>query len=48
MRCGLAADEMGQFESAIWEWRFNFNYHWGEHAVDALRALQRACAVLGV
>jgi hypothetical protein len=29
--------------AAIWEWRFHFDAHWGEHAVDALRALHRAC-----
>jgi hypothetical protein len=31
-------------EAAIWEWRFHFEAHWGDHAVDALRALHRACA----
>jgi hypothetical protein len=29
--------------SAIWEWRFHFDVHWGDHAIDALRALHRAC-----
>ncbi len=29
--------------AAIWEWRFHFDVHWGAHAVDALRALHRAC-----
>ncbi len=29
--------------AAIWEWRFHFDSHWGDHAVDALRALHRAC-----
>ncbi|HEY4179503.1 MAG TPA: DUF5063 domain-containing protein [Kofleriaceae bacterium] len=28
---------------AIWEWRFHFETHWGDHAIDALRALHRAC-----
>lgn len=28
--------------AAIWEWRFGFDAHWGNHAVNALRALQRA------
>ena len=28
--------------AAIWEWRFSFETHWGDHAVDAIRALQRA------
>jgi aryl-alcohol dehydrogenase-like predicted oxidoreductase len=26
--------------AAVWEWRFHFDVHWGDHAVDALRALQ--------
>jgi hypothetical protein len=30
-------------EAAIWEWRFHFEWHWGDHAIDALRALHRAC-----
>lgn len=29
--------------AAIWEWRFHFDHHWGDHAIDALRALHRAC-----
>lgn len=29
--------------SAIWQWRFYFEVHWGDHAIDALRALHRAC-----
>lgn len=29
--------------AAIWEWRFHFEIHWGDHAIDALRALHRAC-----
>ena len=29
--------------AAIWEWRFAFDTHWGDHAIDALRALHRAC-----
>ncbi len=30
-------------EAAIWEWRFHLDVHWGDHAVDAIRALHRAC-----
>ncbi len=30
--------------AAIWEWRFHFDTHWGDHAIDALRALHRACS----
>lgn len=29
--------------AAIWEWKFGLDSHWGDHAVDALRALHRAC-----
>lgn len=32
----------------IWEWRFHFDVHWGDHAIDALRALHRACREAGV
>ena len=32
----------GALPSAIWHWRFNFGVHWGDHAIDALRALHRA------
>ena len=28
---------------AVWEWRFAFETHWGDHTIDALRALHRAC-----
>jgi hypothetical protein len=28
--------------AAAWEWRFHLQHHWGNHAVDALRVLQRA------
>ncbi|MEW5847984.1 MAG: DUF5063 domain-containing protein [Myxococcota bacterium] len=28
--------------NAVWHWRFTLATHWGDHAVDALRALQRA------
>ena len=43
LRRGLMAYEAGQIGAAVWEWRFDFDHHWGDHAVDALRALQRAC-----
>lgn len=29
--------------AALWEWRFHRDIHWGDHAIDALRALHRAC-----
>ena len=40
---GLLAFDTGNEEGAGWEWRFHFDHHWGDHAVDALRVLQRAC-----
>jgi hypothetical protein len=40
---GLAAYEAGRIDEAIWVWRFYFEVHWADHAVDALRALHRAC-----
>jgi len=44
VRRGLALWDMGiPRTAALWEWRFHFDQHWGDHAVDALRALHRAC-----
>lgn len=40
---GLSLYDSGQVDAAVWEWKFHFDHHWGYHAVDALRALQRAC-----
>ena len=38
---GLALQEAGETEPSrvIWEWRFSFDIHWGEHALSALRSL---------
>lgn len=44
VRRGLWFWEKGEMADAVWEWRFSFESHWGNHAVDALRALHRACA----
>jgi hypothetical protein len=44
VRRGLALwDSRAPRAAAIWEWLFHFDVHWGDHAVDALRALHRAC-----
>ncbi len=43
LRRGLSAYDQGREASAVWHWRFHFEIHWGDHAVDALRALLRAC-----
>jgi len=38
---GLALHESGQSVpgKVIWEWRFSFEIHWGEHALGALRTI---------
>mgnify|MGYP001812118837 CR=1 FL=1 len=38
---GLEHYRLGRVEEAVWTWRFQREIHWGNHAVDALRALQR-------
>jgi hypothetical protein len=43
VRRGLALWESRRDADAVWEWKFHFDAHWGAHAVDALRALHRAC-----
>ncbi|MFK7992281.1 MAG: DUF5063 domain-containing protein [Sandaracinaceae bacterium] len=43
LRRGLVAFDKGRHQKALWDWRFHFDHHWGDHAVDALRALHRAC-----
>jgi hypothetical protein len=35
--------DAGHRIDAVWHWRFLFDAHWGDHAIDALRALHRAC-----
>jgi hypothetical protein len=32
----------GAVEDVIWSWRFNFQTHWGRHALGALQALNDA------
>ncbi|HVH47991.1 MAG TPA: DUF5063 domain-containing protein [Labilithrix sp.] len=44
VRKGMWFWEKNEWADAVWEWRFSFDSHWGDHAVDALRALHRACA----
>ena len=39
LKRGLVAYDAGQVGAAVWEWRFHFDHHWGDHAVDALRYL---------
>ncbi|WP_121614267.1 DUF5063 domain-containing protein [Mesobacillus foraminis] len=39
---GIFLYEKDRYAEAIWEWKFNFEIHWGHHAVDAIRALHSA------
>lgn len=36
---GLNAYEAGRINDALWQWSFNLQCHWGEHATGAIRAL---------
>lgn len=36
---GLILFDEGRVEEAIWEWRFNFEIHWGGHLTGAQRAI---------
>lgn len=36
---GLVLYSCGHFDAAAWEWKENFRYHWGHHAVGAIYAL---------
>ena len=39
LKKGLLLYEQGHGIEAVWEWRFGFEVHWGEHATSAIRAL---------
>jgi hypothetical protein len=39
VRQGLDAFRAGKRDLACWTWKFSFENHWGEHAVEALRVL---------
>jgi hypothetical protein len=48
LKKGLRSKGSGPVENTIWEWRFGFYFHWGQHAIDALRVLHaRFAAELG-
>lgn len=38
---GLEHHRLDRHADALWSWRFTFDAHWGDHLVDALRALRR-------
>lgn len=40
LKRGLSLFDSGHIEAAIFEWRDNFNIHWGRHAASALYVLQ--------
>lgn len=39
LRTGLDLWNRGRRDQALWQWRFGFESHWGEHVTGALRAL---------
>ena len=44
LKFGLAAFDTGstqRMQEAVWQWKFEFASHWGNHLVDALRVLHR-------
>lgn len=44
IRAGLLKWRRGESGEALWEWRFNFESHWGQHVTGALRALHALAA----
>jgi hypothetical protein len=40
---GLALWDGGHRDAALFDWHLMRDSHWGDHAVDALRALHRVC-----
>lgn len=36
---GLVLFDKGLFDDANWEWRYNFQIHWGRHLTSALTAI---------
>ena len=39
VKAALSLYEARHFTDAAWDWRFNFQIHWGQHLVGAQRAL---------
>lgn len=39
LKRGLLLYNQGYITEAVWEWRFNFQIHWGVHLVSAQRAI---------
>ena len=47
LQSGIREFEAGRIGSAIFEWKFGLNNHWGSHTIDVLRALHaiRICQI---
>ncbi|MCA1629324.1 MAG: DUF5063 domain-containing protein, partial [Acidobacteria bacterium] len=45
---GLTLFDQQYVVEAVWEWRFNFQIHWGHHLVGAQRALHQFLAGEGL
>lgn len=45
LTAGEEAWVAGDADEAVWQWRFGFESHWGEHASGALRAVRTLAAV---
>jgi hypothetical protein len=41
IKAGLTLYDEGHIVEAVWEWRFNFQIHWGHHLVGAQRAIHQ-------
>lgn len=48
VRNGLNLYDGRHFIEAAWEWRFNFQIHWGQHLVGAQRAIHQYLADEGL
>lgn len=40
----LAGYDRGQVAAAVWQWRFDWRTHWGDHLVDGMRLIHRLVA----
>jgi len=38
---GVGLHRSGHVDDACWHWQFGFNYHWGEHAANAVRVMTK-------
>lgn len=40
LRRGLIIYEQGKLPEAFWEWKFNFEIHWGNHLTSAQKVIR--------